>query len=85
MDIIEKRWKLCTELNWPGLETNGGPLWKRRQTFGFHEGQGVSWPSERFLDSQEGLCPKELVILTQPMHATCRTFLSYKGKGKALP
>ena len=64
--------RLCAELNWLGLETNGGPLWKRRQTFGFHEGQGVSWPFERIFDPQEGLCSMKLVILLD-----LRTLLSY--------
>jgi hypothetical protein len=30
--------------------------------FRFHKMQGISWLAEELLDSQEGLCPMDLVI-----------------------
>jgi hypothetical protein len=39
-------------------------------TFGLHKMRRISWPAENLLDSQEGLCSMELVIIVPFMNVT---------------
>jgi hypothetical protein len=48
---------------WLRIGAGGGPLWKRRWTFGFHKIRGIYWLAENLLASQEGLCFMELIWL----------------------
>jgi hypothetical protein len=51
---------MWTGLIWFWIGSNGG-VWTRQWTFGFHKRWRISWPAERLLVSQEGLCSMKLV------------------------
>jgi hypothetical protein len=42
-------------LIWLRIGTDGGRLWMRWWTPGFHKMRGISWLAEKLLASQEGL------------------------------
>jgi hypothetical protein len=64
-DRIKMDLQKCEMVAWSGLiclriRTDGGLLWMRQWTFGFHKMRGISWLAENHLASQEGMCPMGL-------------------------
>ena len=49
-----------TGLNWLGIETRGGLLWRKQLTAGLHKMTGIFLLADGLLVSQEGLCSLEL-------------------------
>jgi len=52
-----------TGLMWFRKRTGGGLLWMWYWTFGFHKMCGISWLTENWLASKEGLCSMQLVTI----------------------
>jgi hypothetical protein len=70
------------------IGTDGGLLWMRQWTFGFHKMREISWLAEELLASQNGLCSMEL-ISAYDTHWTCtdhvyRTLWCHTGSCTAL-
>jgi hypothetical protein len=55
-DLRNRLWRIGLRIG-----TSGGFMRARYWTFGFHEGQGISWLAEWLLSFQEGLCSMEWI------------------------
>jgi len=64
MDLKQQGGCNWTGVIWLRIDTNGGLLWPRQWTFGFHTRRGISWPAEEPSASPEGHNPVELVPLS---------------------
>ena len=64
MNIQEVGWGAMDWMELARIETDGGHVWLRYWTFGFHKIWGISWLSENLLASQEGLCAMEYGVST---------------------